>query len=130
MGLPEILRHRMDDTLTELGTFLRNPPAARWVDGGPDCMSRLREVCRCGLNPLLDYFLTGSDALQTVVGPLLTEPEHRLLEHAWHQLSQHEIEALCGLCCRCAVPAAVAAAPAVEPIAEPAPVPVLTAVGH
>lgn len=91
-------------------------------------MARLRDICRCGLNPLLDYFHTGSDALQAVVGPLLTEPEHRLLEHAWHQLAQHEVEALCGVCCRCVAPAA--SAPVVEHMPASAPAPVLSAVGH
>jgi len=112
MGLPEILRHRMDDTLTELTTFLRNPPAARWLERSPDCMEQLRQLCRCGLNPLLDYYLTGCDALQAILGPTLIESEKRLLEYAWHLLAQHEIEALCGVCCRC---------PPVPELTEPAP---------
>jgi hypothetical protein len=106
MGLPEILWHRMDDTLTELTVFLRNQPTPRWVDRSPDCMERLRELCRCGLNPLLDYYLTGCSALQAVLGPGLNEAEKYQLERGWHQLAEREIEALCGVCCRCApVPA-------------------------
>jgi len=56
--------------------------------------------------------LTGCDALQAILGPTLIESEKRLLEYAWHLLAQHEIEALCGVCCRC---------PPVPELTEPAP---------
>ena len=105
LALPEILVHRMDDTLDQLDSLLHGPPSARWLDRHPPRMGQLREQCRCGLNPLLDYFVTGSAAMTALLSAELSEMEKKSLDRAWHLLAQREIESLCGVCCRICAPA-------------------------
>lgn len=93
----DILVYRVDDTLRQLRGLL---------DGHPDRLamqlsghSGWRDGCQCGLNPLMDFYLTGAAALDAIlVG--LDEEERATVGRAWHVLAQRELENLCGACCR------------------------------
>ena len=98
LALPDILVHRMDDTLDQLDALLRRRAMKRWPEGSPPPLSQLSELCRCGLNPLLVYFTTGGASL-TVAAPELTPEEKNYLDQVWYYLSQQEIGALCAVCC-------------------------------
>jgi len=104
LALPEILFHRMEDTLDQLDSLLGQPYGRRWLDENPPQLARLREQCRCGLSPLLDYFATGAAALEAVLQDL-DETDKTRLDQAWHVLAQREIESLCAVCRRVCAPA-------------------------
>lgn len=101
---PEILFHRMNDTLDQLNAGLCSHSLRRSLDGAPLQWAELREQCRCGLNPLLDYFETGAAAIATAL-PDLDEPRKTLLDQTWRLLAQREIALLCSVCCRVCTPA-------------------------
>ncbi len=94
LALPEILQHRMNDTLDQLDDLLRTRPTLM--------MRKVREPepCRCDLNPLLDYFATGGEALAAGLNGELSAAEETILDRAWHYLAAREIQALCGACLR------------------------------
>ena len=100
LALPEILRHRMNDTLDELDDLLRSPAAARWrMRPSPD-WGELQGQCRCGQNPLLDYFELGGATLAEALAAELGAEEMKTVAGAWHFLAAREIMALCGVCRR------------------------------
>ncbi|MCX6944255.1 MAG: hypothetical protein NT173_05795 [Opitutales bacterium] len=108
---PDVLVHRMDDSLERLDSLLSRH-AKRWPEGHPPALARLRDPCRCGLNPLLGYFETGGAALLAVL-PDLKETERSAVEQAWYFFAQQEVDSLCAVCCRCGRPeAALADTPA------------------
>jgi len=92
LALPEILQHRMNDTLDQLDSLLRSRsvPTLR--------KPREPEPCRCELNPLQDYFATGGEAVLAGWGDEMSDVEQRILARAWQQLAAREIKALCGAC--------------------------------
>lgn len=104
MAHPEILAHLMDETLRQFGALLRAPSAAHWrvLQAGRESTFQSHSLCRCGLNPLLAYFLTGGQALDdTLATPAgLSDAERERLRLAWHALAQREIDLLCANCCR------------------------------
>ena len=103
LAAPDILLYRMNDTLDQLDSLLRSPSAKRWVDWRPAQLARLPEQCRCGLNPLLAYFLTGGAALDSVL-PDLGGAARTTVDQAWTLLAQSEIESLCAICRRVGSP--------------------------
>ena len=100
---PEVLILRMDGTLDQLDGFLRSRTAKGWLARHVPDMAPLREQCRCGLSPLLDYFATGGAALEAAL-PGLGAEEKAALDQAWHLFAQQEIQSLCGACCRTCAP--------------------------
>ena len=100
---PEILFHRMNDTLDQLNAFLCSHAVRRKLDGPPLPWIEMRDRCHCGLNPLLDYFETGAAAINAAL-PTLDEPGRTLLDQAWRLIAQREIELLCSVCCRVCTP--------------------------
>ena len=100
---PEILIHRMDDTLAQLNAFLCSHSVRRRLNGPPLPWIEMRDRCRCGLNPLLDYFETGAAALNLAL-PDLDEPGKTLLDQAWRLIAQREIDLLCAVCRRVCTP--------------------------
>ena len=96
----------MDETLHQLDSFLRARPTARWLAQNRAKLGPLRTACRCGLNPLLDYFAAGEAALQAKFpgGIKLNDDQRHALDRAWHWLAQREIESLCGTCRRVCAP--------------------------
>jgi hypothetical protein len=100
LAMPEILRHRMNDTLDQLDDLLRSPAASRWRLRPAPGWAELHEQCRCGQNPLLDYFELGGATLAEVLAAELGADEMKAVEGAWHFLAAREILALCGVCRR------------------------------
>lgn len=100
LALPEILRHRMNDTLDQLDDLLRGPVAARWQFRPGPSAGELSEQCRCGLNPLLDYFELGGATLAEGLAAEMSPDERKSVEGAWHFLAAREIRTLCGVCRR------------------------------
>lgn len=97
----DILVYRMDETLKQLFACLSHRRAVVPVPGkssGREC-EPLGFGCACSLNPLLDFFVTGDEALQEVL-PELSEAQQVELNRAWHMIAQSEIETLCSACCR------------------------------
>ncbi len=95
----DILIHRMDDTIGELALMIKGQAFPSAFVSNVTLQGKLRKICRCGLNPLLDYFLTGELVLLTVL-PKLTDAEKVSLKKAWHAIAQRDVENLCGACCR------------------------------
>ncbi len=113
LALPDILVHRMDDTLDLFASLLRREPAKHWPNEPAPEWAHLRDHCRCGLNPLLDYFSSGGTALREVF-PQLSVADGHALGQAWYCLAQQEVNCLCTVCCRTcppAVPASHVSAP-------------------
>jgi len=104
LAIPDILVHRMSDTLDQFSLLLRRAAAKRWPDLPPPEWEHLRDHCRCGLNPLLDYFATGGKALHLVLTDLSPE-DRNALDQAWYFLAQQEVGSLCAVCCRSCAPA-------------------------
>ena len=102
LALPDILVHRMDDTLDQFAHLLRRATARRWPDESPPAWPHLRDGCRCGLNPLLDYVEAGGLALQAEL-PELRPADRHALDQAWYALAQLEVASLCAVCCRAPV---------------------------
>jgi hypothetical protein len=104
---PDTTVFLMDQTLAQLESLVRSHPASRWLTLRKTHLEPLRSLCSCGLNPLLAYFGTGAEALETVLstGARLTKDEKFMLYQAWHFLAQGEIEALCEGCSRVCAPA-------------------------
>jgi len=100
---PEVLIHRMNDTLDQLNAFLCSHSVRRSLNDSPSQWAEMREQCRCGLNPLLDYFETGAAAIDAVL-PELDEPTKTLLDQAWRLMAQREIVLLCSVCQRVCTP--------------------------
>jgi hypothetical protein len=99
---PDTLVYLMDETLTQLESILRTQHTPRWLKLRKTHLEPLRSYCPCGLNPLLAYFSTGVEALDTVltVAASLTKEEKAIFYQGWHFLAQGEIQALCGGCCQ------------------------------
>ena len=97
----------MDETLEQLESLVSARPAPRWLALRKTHLEPLRSLCPCGLNPLLAYFGTGAEALETVLSSdaKLTNEEKFMLYQAWDFLAQGEIEALCEGCRRVCAPA-------------------------
>jgi hypothetical protein len=106
MAEPAILSHLMEETLGQLASqLMRQAPRRSRRAGG------LNALCRCGLNPLTAYFVTG----ELCVAELLAEaspPEESwrlFLGEQWSLLAWRGIGALCGECVwPCAAPQAEA----------------------
>ena len=95
----EILSYRMDGTLLELEGLVNESDESKSTRRGATLESKLRKVCRCGLNPMLDYFLTADDSFPVVL-PKLNEMEWRDLERSWHAIALREVGGFCSFCCR------------------------------
>jgi len=102
LASPDALVHLMDSTLNRLGAELgaeaqRGPPGAT-----PEC--------RCGLNPLVAYFITAEEALMetlflddTVWPALTTRDRERALAtllNALRRIAHADLETFCSLCQR------------------------------
>lgn len=109
LARPEILAHYMDDSLRQLGGLLSGKVSRKLASGETFTTAIRRNCCACGLNPLLDYYVTGEETLGAVLGEL-TETERDLLNQCWHRLAHGEIEALCKVCCRRGVACAASTA--------------------
>ena len=96
---PAILVHRMDETLGQLIVILDRTKTEGATLGKYSLERKLRKVCQCGLNPLLDYFITGDAALSAIFSDL-NPADFTALATAWHGLAHREVESLCGACCR------------------------------
>ena len=99
MARVEILAHYMDATLRQLSGLLAGKRLRKVDSPEPLSVAIRRTNCSCGLNPLLDYYVTGDEALAAVLNGL-TDEERQRLNECWHYLAQDEIEALCNVCCR------------------------------
>jgi hypothetical protein len=103
---PDDMVYLMNETLTQLEALVGTRPASRWLTLRKTHLEPLRSLCSCGLNPLLAYFVTGAEALETVLSTDadLTRDEKFMLYQGWHFLAQGEIEALCDGCTRLCAP--------------------------
>lgn len=97
MAHVDILVYRMDETLRELSRLLGKTTFKKLPPGHAQLIPT--QVCPCRLNPLLDYFVTGANALTVMLPPLIPE-EQSALARGWHALAQWEIDTLCSACCR------------------------------
>jgi hypothetical protein len=103
---PDNMAHLMDETLAQLESLMLARPSSRWLTLRKTHLEPLRSLCPCGLNPLLAYFGTGAETMNTVLADAadLTKEEINELREAWHFLAQGEIEALCEGCHRICAP--------------------------
>jgi hypothetical protein len=97
----------MDDTLDELEQFVQLRPTSRWFSLHRTHLLPLHKLCSCGLNPLLDYFSAGGEALQDFLAVTkgLSERENEKICKGWHFIAQSEMHAVCSLCTKICAPA-------------------------
>lgn len=107
MADPDTMVHMIDWTLDEVFAALRSRKAFQ-AGGAPRTASALRAICHCGLNPFLNYFLAGEQALlEALVLVQASEPSldsaHRdtaitELYLVMHAIARVEVESLCSIC--------------------------------
>jgi hypothetical protein len=107
LGNPDTLVFMMDRTLDAFFTAIRSQAPRRWLARYPLLCRPLTDTCPCAGNPLLQYFISGEQALLAITGQALTEAaagreeEERMLSEvqlAFHYLAQHELQTFCELC--------------------------------
>ena len=107
LGNPDTLVFMMDRTLDSFFTAVESPTPRRWLARRPLLCCGLAETCRCGRNPLLQYFVSGEQAVVAIsakareeLAPDAEEEERILAETqlAFHYLAQHELQTFCDLC--------------------------------
>jgi len=92
----DLLMLMLDESLARLSLNLRRRrPSARPATLAP--FGALRTGCHCGLNLLLNYYLTGARTLRELLPP--DHGTHRVaVIHRFNQLAHEEMSALCGVC--------------------------------
>ena len=107
LGNPDTLVFMMDRTLDAFFTALHSPTPRRWLARHPQLCGSLADTCRCGRNPLLQYFISGEEAIVAIAAKALEEvsaepaDEERILSETqltFHYLAQHELQTFCDLC--------------------------------
>ena len=98
LGLPETLAYMMDETLTQVLKGAGSHSLKTWLRRSPALLAPLQKHCRCGLNPLLNYFATGELALHSAIGNRLAPEARDVLLTVFHVKAQQEIETLCAVC--------------------------------
>lgn len=107
LGNPDTLVFMMDRTLDAFFTAILSPTPRRWLARHPLLCSPLADTCRCGRNPLLQYFISGEEAMVAIAAkalediPAETAEADRVLAEAqltFHYLAQHELQTFCDLC--------------------------------
>lgn len=94
----EILAHYMDASLKKLGDLLPVRPEELAPSGLAAWPDNWRVGCPCGINPLLDYYATGEEALIAEFEEL-TDEEGNRLRQCWRKLAGEELHNLCAICC-------------------------------
>lgn len=102
LASPDALVHLMDSTLDRLGTEIGVEAPRRPAGPPPEC--------RCGLNPLVAYFITAEEALMETlfhddtVWPVLSARDREraltTLLRALRRIAHADLETFCSLCQR------------------------------
>ena len=106
LGNPDTLVFMMDRTLDAFFAAIQSPAPRRWLARYPLLCRPLNDSCPCARNPLLQYFVSGEQALLAIAGQALAEiavgqEEKRVLSDvqlAFHYLAQYELQTFCDLC--------------------------------
>jgi len=107
LGNPDTLVFMMDQTLDDFFAAARSPTPRRWLGRYPLLCNSLAETCSCDQNPLLNYFVSGEQAILAIAGQTLagltpgTEDGEQILSEVqlvFHYLAQHELQTFCDLC--------------------------------
>jgi hypothetical protein len=107
LGNPDALVFMMDQTLDTFFAAIRSPSPRRWLARHPVLCCPLTETCPCGRPPLLQYFVSGEQAIVAITAkaieetPTEKEEEERILSVArltFQYLAQRELQTFCDLC--------------------------------
>jgi hypothetical protein len=99
LGHPDTLIHLMDRTLDEIFHELTQPTARKRPPGLP------AGFCRCGHNPLVNYFSTAALAFQTTLAQCadelpVTRDDVEEVNRTLTRIARREIMTFCALCLR------------------------------
>lgn len=100
LGHPDTLVHMMDRTLDQVFRELGQPSSARKRQPGLPA-----GFCRCGHNPLVNYFATAVLAFQTTLAQCadempVTRDDVDAVKRTIARIARREITTLCALCLR------------------------------
>lgn len=107
LGNPDTLVFMMDRTLDAFFTSIQSPAPRRWLARYPLLCRPLNDTCPCTRNPLLQYYVSGEQALLAIAGQTVAdmavgpEEEARILSEvqlAFHYQAQYELQTFCDLC--------------------------------
>jgi hypothetical protein len=98
LGHPDTLTYLMDETISEIIKGIRNRSLKSWLRRSPALLAPLQKGCRCGLNPLLNYYSTGELALRSSFRQHFEPNVCEALLTIFHLKAQMEIETLCAVC--------------------------------
>lgn len=95
--MPEMLVLMIDDTLTRLTGKLRCLPDRASISPVPTHHQKAKTSCQCGLNLLMNYYLSGVRALRDI---LRSEPglDRRHICRCFNLLAREEVLALASIC--------------------------------
>lgn len=99
LGHPDVLVFLMDETLEQLRAGMKDPGLSARSDLGSE-LAPLSNLCRCSLNPLVRYYVTGEQAIRAAVDSV-PAAELELALHCYRRLARREIRLLCSLCRKC-----------------------------
>lgn len=99
LGHPDTLVHLMDRTLDQIFHELTHPSARKRQPGLP------ADFCRCGHNPLVNYFATAVLAFQTSLAQCadempVTRDDVDEVNRTIARIARREIMTFCALCLR------------------------------
>lgn len=107
LGNPDTLAFMIDPTLNRLFAAVRDRADATWTPDSPPEARLVEAASRCGLNPMIAYFLAGESALVGVTRGIRTcgtLSESELLTYegellaALRDLGRTEITGFCSIC--------------------------------
>lgn len=98
LGRPDTLAYLMDETLNQLAKGARTHSLRTWLRRSPALFASLQRGCRCGLNPLLNYYSTGELALRASLHGRFPPQVCEGLLTIFHLKAQQELETLCTVC--------------------------------
>lgn len=99
LGHPDTLIHLMDRTLDQIFQELAHPSARKRQPRLPS------DFCRCGHNPLVNYFSTATLAFQTTLAQCadempVTRDDAEEVNRTIARIARREILTFCALCLR------------------------------
>jgi hypothetical protein len=100
LASPDTFVFLMDTTLERVASALHTGALSPRAGPGEGSLQAAKDRCKCGLNPLLTYYISGEKALIEIAGPVLRHDLDCALIF-FHGLAHREIEALCGVCNHC-----------------------------
>ena len=98
LGHPDTLTYLMDETISNVVKSVHSHSLKTLIHRSPVLLAPLQRHCRCGLNPLLNYYATGELALRSAFRQQFDPATCEALLTVFHVKAQQEIETICAVC--------------------------------